>query len=434
MAIPPQSLPPPPPPPSSKPSPRPVYVPPPRLFPDGRRHVTFDLYSDPQEVVPHEELENYRVGGFHPVNLGDTFQNGRYTIMLTAHMSLNRWVSIKVKSAACSTKNLGDDPEVKVMKHLEQHYTKSGCEPIPAARLLNCFHHTGPNGTHNCLVMELLGPSLSHILQCYQWWGQTFHPDTLLRASCQLLSALDSIHKAGFAHGDLSNSNVAFTCKNLVEDDEDLLYAIGEPVIAEYSHGDPWTPELPKHLVLFTYWPGWWEAPEEDFRLLDLGAVFPVSDSVMSIDQPRDIYSLYYQERPFTSLTSHDAWYIQKLVRRLGPLPEAWQNKWDDIKERSDPIPDNHHFAPEPITETFEPRRNAIIVGQDAEVSDYERDEHTDYDFAALSSLLRVLEGLLQYQPAKRLSPEEVISHIQLNWTDHRRQSIFKYPSLDEAP
>ncbi|KAK5628353.1 hypothetical protein RRF57_004068 [Xylaria bambusicola] len=158
---------------------------------------------------------------------------------MLSHMSLNGWVSIMVKSVAGSTENLDDDPEITVMKRFERHYTKSGHEPIPSARLLDCFHHTGPKGTHNYLVMELLGPSLSHILQCYQWWGQTFQPDTLLRASY------------------LSNSNVTFTCKNLVENDEDLLYVIGEPVTVEYSHNEAWSLELPKHLVILTYWPGW---------------------------------------------------------------------------------------------------------------------------------------------------------------------------------
>lgn len=40
----------------------------------------WSFYNDlTGEVHPHEDVEDYRPGGFHPVSLGDTFQN-RYKI------------------------------------------------------------------------------------------------------------------------------------------------------------------------------------------------------------------------------------------------------------------------------------------------------------------------------------------------------------------
>ena len=39
------------------------------------------FYPDPYAAyMVHESLYNYRPGGFHPVNLGDTLQDGRYVI------------------------------------------------------------------------------------------------------------------------------------------------------------------------------------------------------------------------------------------------------------------------------------------------------------------------------------------------------------------
>jgi serine/threonine-protein kinase SRPK3 len=197
-----------------------------------RQRVLENLYPDCLEIFPHEALEKYNPGGFHPVNLGDTFQDGRYTIRhklgyggfstvwlahdqdtryvpgpqylasLTWHVSLRQWVSIKFKSAAASTEDLDQDPEVSTLKQLEKRYAESAQHnPMPSIRLLDCFHHTGPNGTHNCLVMELLGPSLSNVLDCYAYREWTMRPDTMLRASCQLLDALAFLHQAGFAHG-----------------------------------------------------------------------------------------------------------------------------------------------------------------------------------------------------------------------------------------
>lgn len=141
----------------------------------------------------------------------------QYSTSLISHMSLRQWVSIKVKSAAVSTEDLDQDPEISILKQLERCYAESAQrEPMPSVRLLDCFHHTGPNGTHNCLVMELLGPSLSDVLECYQYRQETFRPDTVLRASCQLLDALAFFHQAGFAHGGMTNPFLAIERRTII--------------------------------------------------------------------------------------------------------------------------------------------------------------------------------------------------------------------------
>jgi serine/threonine-protein kinase SRPK3 len=90
----------------------------------------------------------------------------------------------------------------------------------------------------------------------------------------------------------VANSNVAFTCKNAVESEEELFFALGDPVTADYSNDEiPWSPELPKQLVQCTVWAGWYEAPNEELRLLDLGRAFPVGSTVKSVAQPRDVRS-----------------------------------------------------------------------------------------------------------------------------------------------
>lgn len=136
---------------------------------------------------------------------------------LTYYVSLRQWVSIKVKSAAVSTEDLDQDPEISILKQLERRYAESlQREPMPSVRLLDCFHHTGPNGTHNCLVMELLGPSLSDVLECYDYREETFRPDTVLRASCQLLDALAFFHQEGFAHGGMTNPCLAIEPRTII--------------------------------------------------------------------------------------------------------------------------------------------------------------------------------------------------------------------------
>ncbi|KAI0809735.1 kinase-like protein [Xylaria sp. FL0064] len=424
-----------------------------------QRRVLPNLYPDSQNILPHEDLEKYTAGGFHPVNLGDTFRGGRYTVRhklgyggfstvwLAHDQDAPQWVSIKVKSAAASTADLEQDPEVSIMRQLESYYAKWAHRgPPPFARLLDCFHHVGPNGTHNCLVMELLGPSLSNVLECYEYRGHTFRPETVLRTSCQLLGALAFLHQAGFAHGDISNSNVAFT-SNFIESEEDLFDVVGDPITSDYANTEiPWSPELPKHLVSHTVWPGWYEAPHECLWLIDLGAAFPVDNTVTKIAQPGDlrspesffigsfdyrhdlwragcvIYSLYYQKRPFMSFGDDGYHFIKKIIRRLGPIPDEWQDKLKDMREKSKVSPADER-PPELIIDTFEPRRKAIISSCEDKDGEYEKDEYSEHDYAALESLLWVLKGLFQYQPEKRLSPREAISYIRSKWTDYRRES-----------
>ncbi|KAH6866131.1 putative srpk, partial [Thelonectria olida] len=163
-----------------------------------------------------ERLDRYAPGGYHPVVLGDTFCDGRYTIrhklghggFSTVWLARDNreeiWVSIKIRQARVSTAQLDDDPELKVLGQLEQHYLdthskKARCYAEPR----DSFQHTGPNGTHNCLVSELLGPTLGAVLHCLNHIDirETLRPDTILRASNQLLEAVEFIHQAGIAHG-----------------------------------------------------------------------------------------------------------------------------------------------------------------------------------------------------------------------------------------
>jgi serine/threonine-protein kinase SRPK3 len=70
---------------------------------------------------------------------------------------------------------------------------------VPA--LLDEFIHDGPNGSHICIVTNLLGPSLQHVITDYPDGGDRLEPDDILRLSGQLLEATALLHEAGFAHG-----------------------------------------------------------------------------------------------------------------------------------------------------------------------------------------------------------------------------------------
>lgn len=68
-------------------------------------------------------------------------------------------------------------------------------------RLIDSFMHQGPNGLHQCLVTELLGPSLNFVVADYRNSGERLASDAILRISEQVLRAIASVHEAGYGHG-----------------------------------------------------------------------------------------------------------------------------------------------------------------------------------------------------------------------------------------
>lgn len=104
-------------------------------------------------------------------------------------------MAIKIKKAHDSTDDLDKDPEIQAMKALEKHYVEGSQDrPRGFIQLFDWFCHEGPNGIHNCLVMELLGPSLETILRTNVEMEEFLAPDTILRTSRQLLEAIEFAH------------------------------------------------------------------------------------------------------------------------------------------------------------------------------------------------------------------------------------------------
>lgn len=120
----------------------------------------------------------------------------------------SRWTSLKIKQARVSPSILEDDKEVKALRLLEQKHNSR--HDVSASRcfaqLLDCFQHRGPNGLHTCIVTEFLGPSVSQKANAYNRneTPETFRPDTILRASKQLLEAIHTVHESGIVHGGIA--------------------------------------------------------------------------------------------------------------------------------------------------------------------------------------------------------------------------------------
>lgn len=150
--------------------------------------------------------------------------------------------------------------------------------------LLDHFTLQGPNGKHQCLVFELMGPSASFMIEYVNirrdpLTGARLRPLSnrfpLWMAKSiilQVLMGIHTLHSRGVVHGDLQFGNVLFKLRDLNSGAEEGLSqneAESETQVIERLDGatDPWAP---KYLIV--------EEPLGDYVDLSSTAMVKLSD------------------------------------------------------------------------------------------------------------------------------------------------------------
>jgi len=175
------------------------------------------------------------VGGYHPVYIGETFKEGRYTVLhklgwghfstvwLVADARNDGLAALKVvKSAQHYTEAATD--EIELLSRIKE------CDPenrYHCCRLLDTFKHYGIHGKHVCMVFEVLGDNLLSLIRHYDHKGIPL--DIVKHLSKQILEALHYMHeKCGIIHTDLKPENVMLNGKLKKSQEESIASAIKE--------------------------------------------------------------------------------------------------------------------------------------------------------------------------------------------------------------
>lgn len=189
-----------------------------------------------------EELADYRVGGYHPVKLGDVIRENRYQIkrklgwghFSTVWMALDNqtagYVAIKiVKSALRYTETALD--EVKLLERVNSARPDSpGRDYI--VKLKEYFRLEGPNGEHICMVFEVLGENLLSLLRYYQYKGIPL--PLVKRISKQVLLGLNYLHKeCGIIHTDVKPENILLCLTRPLSSDDEINNSSDSPIMSK---------------------------------------------------------------------------------------------------------------------------------------------------------------------------------------------------------
>ncbi len=135
------------------------------------------------------------------------------------------YVALKITTAKASTK----ERESKILEHLSnRQLDHPGRKHVTT--LLDFFEHHGPNGTHLCLVFDVMGPNSAAMfnrlprslrppypkLEGPGAWARGRYPLWMAKSVLrQTLLGIDFMHKCDVAHGDMQPGNILFSVKDL---------------------------------------------------------------------------------------------------------------------------------------------------------------------------------------------------------------------------
>ncbi|KAF8989285.1 kinase-like domain-containing protein [Cyathus striatus] len=398
-----------------------------------------------------ESANYYREGGLHPINIGDTI-NERYhvrnklgfgassTIWLVEDLTLKRFASLKVIAADVSAVS----SEIHIARRLKSQQEKPDSHPGKehVMRIFDAFVVVGPNGTHHCIVAEILGINLVEDVGEFYGDDKGHLPlDVSKRVAAQVALGVAYLHKCGIVHGDLQLKNVLFHSPKLSNASlEELTGIYEEPLLEPIGYRKDCTPvppsvHLPREVATVPYQLpiiGLCLSSPNDIhvKICDFGeasiyrpkyriekpfktrlphilaAPEIIFGDITSPAPSMDIWALgvllymilHNKRTPFFSESGEDKEVVRWMAVLLGKLPDKWWTRW---AERSEYFDDNDVYLWGDTQHL-----NLNLGGIPSE----------DYSEEEADAFGGLLGKIFQYEPEDRIDAEEVVRLIPRSW------------------
>ncbi|KAI8278979.1 hypothetical protein K4K56_012919 [Colletotrichum sp. SAR 10_98] len=230
-------------------------------FAAANRTWTVDELEQAGDILfdaPEEYLSDYAHGGFHPVQLGDRLEDGRYIVFhKLGHGGFSTvWLAHDEK--------LGRNVSIKILKADVAGWTNDGYNfgpsvfGTPIHIQSNSFRHDGPNGSHLCFVSTPVRTTVAQSqAECQR--SRSFPLETARAIVAQVIQGLASLHSLGIVHGDLHPGNVFLKFRDAEMADRKVsavyaAYGTPEKVpLRKYQtavlEGNPPAPEGPPYII-----------------------------------------------------------------------------------------------------------------------------------------------------------------------------------------
>ncbi|GJJ15337.1 hypothetical protein Clacol_009613 [Clathrus columnatus] len=418
---------------------------------------------------PCEWADKYRPGGFHPVNLGDTFRDGMYTVIrklgygssstvwLAIDSKNKRYVAIKVVDASLTSHA---ENELKIIRFLSE---KAGDDPRLQYFITprDIFVQEGPNGKHMCIVYEPMGPSAATMVEelpsrspfpvrkpsnklsddDLNTWRTRQYPKWMAKKTLlHTLHALAFLHEHNIVHGNVHPGNSLFSISDIngievdeLKHDETVIPRTVWPLKRRDGKTDKWAPKnlyvcqpLSKYVLL---------GPDMKVKTSDLDSGFwtdnpPTTPNVpvalrapeLILEQPFDmsidIWAFgclifeYLIGRPlfiilpFLKEDEKEDDHLVQLNDVIGQLPDNIMEAWPRAKEWYDPV------TRQPL-HTYEEDDDGEMVPctYDSLEVLFAQNKPLDVDEAESAVICSLIRQILVYSQEERPSAEELLKH-----------------------
>lgn len=303
-----------------------------------------------------EYVENYKPGGYHPIDIGDTITNGD-DIYTVAHKlgyggfstvwlvkrqrrdSAGQEVPVSFHALKVLRADLDNTATQRADRELDflQRLGQMGRSSHPNILMLeDSFNISGPNGQHRCLVFPVLGPSLRKSSNLNK-----LSPSQRHHACQQLTSAVAFLHSHDVCHGgkapspplpmpaarrttnrlsihaDLTPANIVFEIPDMQSMTESHLLELLGPIRTEtlrLRKGPvPHSKHGPKNVVKPASFSGLDISSLTTVQIIDFGCAFLNSNPPPTLGCPVEFFppELLFD---FPASTKSDIWQLAAII------------------------------------------------------------------------------------------------------------------------